>query len=321
MSERDAERPAWRDVRTGLLLMAVLLAAALLVFFMDEIRRSLEEGPHLVVEMDEAPALEPGSGVWVAGRPAGRVTRVRFQASEGGAAGSVVIDAVLHREVGGTVRADATARVRESSLLAPMVLAIRPGSPDAPPYDFSDTLRRITESVDREDVSALADSLRTLLREARPVASRFARTVREGPGTLARLRADTLLEAELGRSLARLDRLLPRGRHGFLARMARDTLLSAHLRSIAASLRELRTLGAREGRDAGDLEALRRILDRLAARLDAVEGDLARGRGTLGRALYDSAILYQTRLLRSRMDSLRAELVAHPLRWLRFRIF
>lgn len=321
MPGRDAERPGWREVRSGLLLMAGLLVVVLLVFFMDDLRRELEEGPRIVVEMEEAQALEPGSQVWVAGRPAGRVTRVRFQAPEEDRPGAVVIEAVLHREVAGAVRADATARVRESSLLAPMVLAIRPGTPDAPPYDYSDTLRRITESYGREDVMALADSLRTMLRETRPVAERFLETMREGSGTLGRLRADTVLAADLERGMERLDRLLRRAEAGFPGRMAGDTLLALHLRSVAGTLRELRDL--REEREGvpGEVERLRRTFDGLVARLDAVEEDLVRGRGTLGRAMHDSAIPEQARLLRARLDSVRAELVAHPLRWLRFRLF
>lgn len=313
---RREEPQRWRDVRTGLALLAGLSAAALLVFFTDEIRRAVEEGPHLIVETEESRALVVGATVWVAGKPAGRVVEVTFQDPGREAAGPVVIDAVLTHEGADAMRADATVRIRHSSLLAPMVLAVDPGSPGSPPYDFSDTLRRVAPTLDEEAARALADSLGGLLESARPLAERLRVAMREGPGTLASLRRDTAVTASLEAASERLEALADE--RGSLQLLARDGARLA--RSAAASLARVETaldsMGA--GGAAGrSLDAL----DRAGERLSALDAALERGEGSLGRFLHDSALVRQQALFQARRDSVMSELLSNPFRWLRFRLF
>lgn len=297
-------------------LLAGLTALLAAIFLSDVLLRELTEGPRLTVVAAEAAELQPGSEVWIAGVPAGRVTSVRMRPPEASGRRPVLVRAVLREGAGRTLRADAEARIRASSLLAPSVVAIRPGR-SGRPFDYSDTLEA-EPRLDREDVLGRADSLARALAGLEPLADSLRRRLTEGPGTLAALRRDERLLRRLGRAGEALRRLAERIPRGTAARLAADTAARASLRRIARGARSLseQAVQLRARRD-----SLRRQLDTLAARLDELGRHLEAGRGTLGRWLRDGALQRQRRLLRARMDSVTAELLVDPLRWLRFRLF
>lgn len=313
--------PSWSDARTGLAVIAALAGVAAVVFFMDEIRRAVEEGPALIVEAEEARSLLPGSTVWVAGKPIGRVIAVRFQPPGEERAGRVLIRSVLEHEGADAMRADARARIQHASLLGPMVLAIDPGTPALPPYDFSDTLRRVTPALDEEAAMALADSLGTVLRGMLPAVRRLDTLLTAGAGTLAALEDRPELFRRLEADFRRLDRLLAPGEGGggSLGALARDTALAGRLARVRSRLRELSAADADPGGEG--TRRLAEVLARLEGRLTAIETGLRRGDGSLGRFLHDDALARERAALRARLDSVVSELAAHPLRWLRLRIF
>lgn len=305
-------------MRTGLGLLAGIAAVLLAIFFLDVVRRHIEEGPRLIVVTEAAPELDPGSAVWVGGRRAGRVVSVRFREAEPGKAAPILIEAVLQREVADVLREDAAARIVKSGLMAPMVLDLRPGSPDRPPFDFDDTLRSTVSLIDQDRALALVDTLGLALEESRALGRRLRTALEDGEGTATALRRDPALLSALERRLRSLEDLLfggPEGGRGTLARIATDTALSASLERVSSSLERLSTGG---NPVPGELLT---ALDGLQASLIALERDLETGRGALGRALHDTAIYRQADLLGARLDSLRRELLESPLRWLRFRLF
>lgn len=305
----------------GLALLVAIGATLLVIFYLDEAIRAAVEGPRLVVVTPEAPELEPGSAVWVAGRPAGRVTAVHVRERTPDGLEGMLVEAMIHREAAGAIREDAEARIHKSSLLGTMVLAIRPGSGDRPPYDFADTLRSTVALVDQDRAMALLDTVRAALAEARPLARRLGKELREGSGTLAALARDPgVLETLEGR-VRRLGELLADGGPGSLGRLLGDTALPASLERTTEALRRLSEPEEGAAPPGRALEEALAALDRMQARLVRMEQELEAGHGSSGRALYDTAIAVQADLLRARLDSLRRELLEDPLRWLRFRIF
>lgn len=320
MTDRQSDRR--RRARLGVALIGGIVLASLSVFFLDTIVRASSEGPRIAVRTSAAPGLEPGSTVWVAGRPVGRVLDVRFLPPGESEGGAVVIDAVLQRSVRPVLRADATAEVKSPGLLEPVVVAIDPGTGTAPPWDFADTLRTPTDVLTNEDLLAMAD---TLLRSRAGLAAsgRALRDrIRRGGGTLASLEAhpDVLREAADG--AARVREALERGdfADGTIGSLDRDTLIAARLGRIKARVARLDSTWA-DGSSAGGLARATRSLDSLHARLARLSKRLDAGEGTVGRALVDGAIARQTALLRARLDSLVVELVRDPSGWLRVRVF
>lgn len=312
---RDPGELRWSQLRTGAVILAGIAAVLAAIFISDTIAREISEGPRLVLTAPAARALEPGSGVWIAGVPAGRVTAIRLEGPSRGKGRPVVIRAVLREGPAQLLRTDATATIRASSLLAPSVVNIRPGTRTGQPYDFSDTLRA-TFQVTQEEIQARADSLVRRLEEMEPLADRLRTRLEEGPGTLARLNADTALRTRLARASETATRLMERAPRGSAARLAADTALRTTLRTALARLRE-----AAPSPDALADTALAREMEELAARLEALRARMDAGRGTWGRVLNDQALERERALLEARMDSVRRELLADPLSLLRFRLF
>ena len=310
----DPSRLEWHRLRTGLLLLAGIGLAALVVFFLDVVLRELSEGPTLHVAADRASNLQPGAAVWVAGVPAGRVTSVRFREPGTAEERRVLVRTVLDREAAGLLRADASAVIREAALLAPSVVAVDPGDADDA-FAFSDTLE--TEPrLGADEILARADSLRERLVALRPLADSLDRRLTEGPGTLAALRRDGALAGELHSGLARARRLARRSEEGSARLLARDSALAAAWGRIAARGDTLRRALPQE-----PLAALDRGLAALEARIDALELRLSEPGGTVGRLRHDGALERERRELEARLDSVRAELLRDPLAWLRVRLF
>jgi phospholipid/cholesterol/gamma-HCH transport system substrate-binding protein len=308
--------PGWSRLRTGAALIAGLALALAAIFFSDVALRELSEGPALTVTAAEARDLEPGAAVWVAGVPAGRVTSVRFREAGREDGRPVVVRAVLREGAAGILRADASAQIRASALLAPPVLALDPGRAGRP-FDPGDTLRA-EPGPDREEIRARTDSLAGALAALAPLADSLRTRLDEGPGTLAALRRDGPLRADLRRAGDRVRALTAKASGGSAAKLAGDTVARA---ALGRAAERLRRLAEQAGDRAAPADSAARALDALLVRLDTLSRRLDAGRGTAGRLLRDRALQRERRRLEAGMDSLRAELLADPLRWLRFRLF
>lgn len=314
----DVRPPDRSQVRRGAILIGAMVLIASAVFLSDVIERMLVEGPELTVIAPRASGLEPGSAVWVAGTQAGRILEVGFLDPETPGE-RLLIRAVLYRGVGRAVREDATAIVRRSALLAPNVLSVRPGSPDRPPFDFRDTLA-VAMPVSTQKLLASADSARSELEAARPLAVALRERLTNGPGTWASLRRDSALQEGLRSGFEALRGLRVEAAEGSLGRLARDTALHASLRTSAERFRDLRSAYA-ERAWSGEEGELKIALKSLGARLDRLQTRFDAAEGSAGRFRHDAELMDQVRLLRARVDSAQAELMSNPFRWLRFKLF
>ncbi len=309
----------WPQLRLGAILLAVLVLASGMVFFLDELQRELSEGPHLVVEASAAQGLEVGADVWIAGVVAGRVESIRLVRPHAGR-GPVMIGAVLEPGAEWILRADATASLKASSLMAPTVLSLDPGRDVDRPFRYGDTLQAQPE-LSVEEIMARADTLRARLHRLAPEGRALVRRLEEGPGTLASLRRHPERLRRLAADLDRSRELALAAPGGTAARILRDTALRQEAHRLRARLDSMTApdgVLARSGRERAVLSA---TLDSLRQRVRVVETRLAEGRGTAGRILHDRAIQRERALFRARLDSVKAELIADPLRWLRFALF
>ncbi len=284
------------------------------IFFMDEARRAVESGATLVLVAQEAGELRPGAAVWVAGKHAGTVAEIRFL--EGGRPGShnLLVRTVLTREAARVLRRDARATIQPSGLLAPFVVSLEPGSAGQPAYSYDDTLQA-NLSLTMRDVAAFGDSLRRVVAELRPLATRLKKDAAVGGGTLAALSRSTGAFAELRANLSALEELAVEP--GSLGRLMADTSLATGLRRSSEQLQAVAL-------EASGREAPKRFgvaVRALAENLASLDRHLNSARGTAGRAIHDREIQNRIRLFRARADSARAELARRPFRWLRVQLF
>ncbi len=330
MTRTDLSSDASRSrARRGLVLIALAIVLSATISVIEVIVRATLEGPRITALAHSAEGLGPGSAVWVAGRSVGRVLSISFQPPEANAGNDgdgsfeshVVIDAVIDRVAGPILRADATADVRPSDLVAPVVLSVNPGTGSAPAWNYSDTLRASGPPLEPETVMALADTLLQAVRTLEVDASEARDVLGSDQGSLARFREDPGTLAELRGSLESLEELLQRDvRRSSLVRLATDTLVNAAARRVQerfAAWEEAPRL-ARAGRN---VETTLEALDTVMSRLSAITERLDRGEGTAGRALVDGEIRRQLAALRTAAAELAEDLGYNPSRWLRIRVF
>lgn len=314
-----AAAASWRQLRLGAGILVLLAVAAAAVFFVDSLESELSEGPRLYVEAASAGGIEVGSDVWIAGIRAGRVEAVRLE-RPGSGGGPILVQAVLDRDAARLLRADASASLRASALLAPAVVALNPGTEIDRPFRFRDTLvARPALRVD--ELLARADTLRSRLHDLAPEGRALASRLANGPGTLASLRAHPATLDSLRADLARSRRLALASPGGTAMRLLRDTALRREAHRVRARLAALAAPGGPLARTRRERAVLWGALDSLRHRKRLLDARLAEGRGTAGRVLHDRAIQRERALFRARMDSVKTELFAHPLRWLRFALF
>lgn len=319
---RSGPRRSRRRAGLGFAWIALVSTTSLAVFFLDDLLRATQEGPRITIAAAAAPGLGPGSAVWVAGRPVGRVLEVVFRPPGAISHDNVIVRAVLQRAVGDVIRADASASIRPSDLLEPVVVSIRPGTPGSPPFDFTDTLRAVSDDLNQEYVLGLLDSLRGGGDRLSERAVELGRTLDDPTGTMSALAANEPLREALRRDLTRLRDLLVRDlERGSLGRLLTDTAIPARMDSVRARMATLSKGSGDNAADRANLQELAGHLDALMIRIAALQARLDAGEGTAGRALRDREIRDQLAHLRARLDSVVAELTARPDRWLRMRIF
>jgi hypothetical protein len=305
----------------GLLLILEITVVSLGVFSLDTVLRTLGDGPRVTVLTEAARGIQPGSTVWVGGRPVGRVLSVGFRPPGGAGDDNVVIHAVLHRTAREVLRADATATLQAAALLEPVVIAIDPGTGAAPPWRYTDTLRSARRPLDPEALLRMSDTLRVAGEALAAQAADTRRTIRLAGGSLAALARDPLVVATAADDLERFRRFMADDYPaGTLARLFSDTVIPARLTTIQRRLERLDGLpGRRRARTASD-EA-QAAIDDLRIRFAALSSGLDRGEGSAGRLLWDTELSDQIALLRARLDSTVVELVRDPSRWLRLKVF
>lgn len=312
--------------RRGLILIAFAIVLSATVSVIELIVRATLEGPRITALAHSAEGLGPGSAVWVAGRSVGRVLSISFQPPEASDSGGpfeshVVIDAVIDRVAEPILRADATADVRPSDLVAPVVLSVNPGTGSAPAWNYADTLRASGPPIEPETVMALTDSLLQAVRALEVDASEARDMLGSDQGSLARFREDPGTLAGLQSSLESLEELLRRDLpRSSLVRLAADTLVSATARRVQERFAawEAAPQLASAGRN---VETTLEALDTVMSRLSAIAERLERGEGTAGRVLVDGEIRRQLAALRTAAAELAEDLGYNPSRWLRIRVF
>jgi hypothetical protein len=304
----------------GILILVALLVTSLLTFFGDRVRRATAEGPRLTILAAEVGGLERGSPVWLAGKPSGRVRGLSFLEPGGDPGARVAIETVLLREAMPFVRADARVTIGASGLLAPAVVKIGPGSPDAPPVADGDTLRAVSRP-DIDDFRAMADSVRISFEPARVRLSRLQREIADGGGDAARFMRDREFLVDLASARKRAARVQDAWRGGGgLARISRDD--SVRL-VTAKTIEQLSGLVSsdevRHWRQS--VEETTGMLQSVGDRAVGIAGGIERAEGTIGRSVRDSALAVQASRTRALLDSLTVELGVNPLSLIRIQLF
>lgn len=287
--------PRWEQLRLGLGAASVLVALALGIFFVDRIGHRLEYRYRLWVYAESARNLAPGSPVWLAGVPVGRVWGIEFRGPETPADRRIAIEVRLRRGIQPLVTEGSTVRVVTAGLLGEAVLSITPPETEAPPVRDGSALIAAAP-IDLPEVTAQFQAARALLPQARARWTALRAEAAGAPHLHALLRGgEGALWGRAFRELGALRAEIGQG-GGSLARVAADPDLLPDLARVSRQLEEIGRLAAGPGAMLGRLgrdTALDAGLRSVGARADRVRDRLESGRGTAGRLLVDRELYLQ----------------------------
>ena len=302
-----------RELLVGLVLVvltATLLAMTLWIEDPDFLRQG--EKTELRARFHEVNGLRVGDRVWVYGTEAGRVLDI---APDG--TGAVQVRMALDYDP--LLREDATIEIRSSSALGGAVVAVHPGTPDAPRAApgvlpgkaaadglaevgrlASELRGPLLESVENirkvsGDLAERSDEIVAKIDDFATNAQAISADLREGRGTLGKLLTDESLYADLRSAVSSLEKLGADadGGGGTLDLLLHDTEMAQQLKDTVASIRSVSEKLDRGEGSLGKLLNDAALYDDLAvtaADLKEITGAARRGEGPLGRLLYDEEL-------------------------------
>jgi ABC-type transporter Mla subunit MlaD len=304
-----------RRTVAGTLLIAGLLAATVLTFFLESLIEKFRSKYEIVAVVRDGVDLVAGSPVWIAGREVGVVSSVGFMPHGGDTIARIAVVLELPRRVQSQVRADSRVRLTAVNLLSERVVDIGPGTERAPVLGPGDTLRQERRPTPAEltaraaTVKAGLDSVLVQVQALTPAMNaRLLQTQRAVQGLdivmteAARLQRD--MDANPGLALLR------------------DPAFAAAVERAQATARELPLLIGRLQEQDGAVADVRSALARLQQRAEALDAQLAAAsaalenpNGSLARLQQDTAIQRAINAARAELDSLIVEARRNPLRF------
>jgi phospholipid/cholesterol/gamma-HCH transport system substrate-binding protein len=307
-------------VMRGGLILAALVATAIVIIALADIRALFTRRYDIIAIFPEAAHLYTDATVWIAGKPAGRVHAIELLPVSADTFALIAVTIRLPRRLQHHVRADGHARLTATRMLGERVVEILPGSAAAPMMQPGDTI-----DVRVPMKFAL---LRERMTETRAEFDTLARTLRViGPAFSARMRQLEPSLRELERARAEAERLRRRFDDGPAAALLHDDDLRLRIRRLQHTAAALRpafetALGTADGTGREVRHAVDRLLQRadtLAAQLAGLELRLQDPYGFVGRSATDTALVRAWHGTQEALDSLIADVQRNPVRFLRLR--
>jgi phospholipid/cholesterol/gamma-HCH transport system substrate-binding protein len=314
-----ARRLTWTDVRGGLIACVVIALIALGILRYMRVGALKGETFSLYAVVSQARGVSTGSEVWLSGQKIGKITGIRFLPVTADTTRRIIIEMQVLAEHRHALRGDAIAQIRAGgSVIGAPVVYLEPGTLRAKLIAEGDTLRTRAQS----DVEGATAQFSQATKEF-PVIMENVRSLRAELGSsngtvgafMSGSASSRLKEANVQarRFMARLGggggSLAPIMRGGVTARAGR---LMARVDSVRTLLASRQTSFGRFRRDSTLVQEIGDIREELAQ----VRASIDEPRGTVGRALHDSALTMSIAQAQREMSLLFADIKQHPARYL-----
>lgn len=318
-----AHRLRWRQLSTGLIALAVILGLAVSILTFGRVGTLHGKKFRLYVVTDAARGVIRGTEVWLDGQNVGQVRAVGFRPPTAPPKERLIIALDILERDQSKIRFDSRVQVRAgANIIGDRVVYVSSGTPHARAVVDGDTLRA-TEQNDMEEMSSEAAMVMRempgIFADVKVLSAQLKSTegtlgafgVNENSAEMRRIRARTArLFARLSDSLGSFGRA--RAQSGELVERAQRTM--AQVDSIRTLLSSTEHSLGRFRRDSSIVSSITRIRNEL--------GEISRlasePNGTFGRTRSDSAITRAIQRALISMDSLKADVKKHPLRYIVF---
>ncbi len=305
-------RILWSQLRIGVLTTVFFTVVSLGIFFIDQVRDSIEDRYTLYFHTFTLQTIQPRAPVWLAGIPVGHVAGMEFLPPTTDTSERLLVVLSVSTRAQPFISEGAKAQVITSGLLGEAVVNVLPATePGAPLADRSrlSTARGL-------DPFEVTRRLRAVYDSVPPVAERWEEVfsrLRTGRGTLPRLMRQPGDLLKLQRNLSGLRasfdtlRIAAEGFRSFVSEPdVREALgrLAPRLARIAEQWQESEgSIGGftRDSVLTSHTEAIAATLERMSRRLDG-------GHGTLGRLLNDRILDQELAKTREMIRALRSDL-------------
>jgi phospholipid/cholesterol/gamma-HCH transport system substrate-binding protein len=292
---------AWIELKTGLLSVAALVVAAVIIFLVSGTGGFFWQRYALKTKFDNVAGLRSGAPVRVAGVEVGTVTDVRFDGAD------VEVTFQISREMQPRITTQSVASIGAVSLLGEPALDVTASQQGRAleEYEFVPSRRAPGQLAD------VAEGATRALEQA----TGMIRDLRAGQGTLGRLFTDDALYKEVEGFVSAAEAVmtnLQQGR-GTAGRLLNDDALYIRLEG---SLQNLQQITARINAGEGSLgrlltdDAFAKSLTSTTSNLDALTGRMNRGEGTAGKLMTDPALYNRMNSMAERLDTLAGQLTA-----------
>jgi phospholipid/cholesterol/gamma-HCH transport system substrate-binding protein len=286
---------AWSELKIGIITLAALVLAAMLIFMVGGQGGFFWQQYHLRTKFPNVQGLKEGAVVRVAGVEVGQVSSVEFVGAD------VEVGLELSKEMQPRITNESRAVIGSLSLLGEPVIEISASTAGTPIPDGG----YIEPGRSAGQIQEVAASATRGLEEA----TRLVQDVREGKGTIGKLFTDDQLYREISAVAGAAEDVatgLARGR-GSLGQFLQDPTAYQTLRSSLERLDSmLKQVYAGEG-SLGRLiheDALAQSLTSASQNFDAVTGKLARGEGSAGKFVHDARLYDRLTSIGERVDQL-----------------
>jgi phospholipid/cholesterol/gamma-HCH transport system substrate-binding protein len=336
---------AWAELKVGLLSIAAIIIAAVLIFAVSGSGGFSWQRYPLKAIFPNIAGLNEGAQVRIAGVPVGAVTGVEFVGEQ------VEVSFEIREEMMSRVTTMSTATLGSVSLLGEGSVDITPstrGTPipewgyvptGKPAGSLAEVATQATAGI--EQLTAVLTDIRagrgtvgqlftndSLYREMNALvatAEQVAQGINSGRGTLGRLVNDPAAARALEASLQNLQSVTAsiRAGEGSIGKLLTDDTLSRNLNATTANIDTITGKISRGEGTAGALINERELYDRLTGmttRLDQVVVALQKGEGTVGQLLNDRQLYENMNATMAEVRKLVAAITADPKRYLNVRV-
>lgn len=286
---------AWSELKIGLLALAALSLAVMLIFLVGGQGGFFWQRYPLKARFPNALGLKSGALVRLAGVDVGTVSDVQLQGAE------VEVAFDVSRSMRQRITSDSRISIGSLSLLGEATLDITASATGTPVPDGG----MVASAPPAPLVTDITAKAATGLDEM----TKLMVDLRGGKGTLGKLVTDQAVYDDLSAMLKTTQTVVSNlnKTNGTMGKLINDPAVYTELRS---SLAELRSMTARINAGEGSLgrllkdDTLARSAGEMTRNLEDVTGRLRRGEGTAGKLLTDEGLYRRIDALTTRLDEL-----------------
>ena len=308
----------WSQLKIGILTGVAVAGVAAAVLVFARIGALHGDTTRLYMVTDQASGVINGTEVWVGGEKVGLVRSVHLRPPSADTTERVAITMDVLTEYLHLITRDSDVRLRPGgSLIGAPVVYITVGTPNKPAVREGDTLHA-RSAIERRsriaDVSTVADSVASMLREFGKIKNEFGVSVDRAADVRARSEQQI---SSVERAITSMHDRATRS-NGSLALAISDTArLRSEVSRITAVSDSIRTAAVSGAHGIGRFRADSTLIlsaKQLLAHADSLRGAIARYAGkATGK---DSTMAHQLEHVHVQLDSLVSDAKAHPFKYI-----